>query len=608
MKLNSIKIKDFKGIKEMECTLSKYNYLSAGNGNGKTSFALAIAATLGKKHEDGFCHNGNPYSIEAHYECNGQQFEILREHSKTRMNGKFVSNTSIMKTLESITGTNGSAVEFITSLGKFDTMSEEQLGEFFTSLPSFNIPIAKTTMMALADRYSSSVEFHELLDNFFPDNITMDQLEQGEKEFINNRKSVKRELANIKLTYVKKPTRSIEEVENEISILLASKAAVSEAAKLMAAYNDAVAARTKAEADISKMETDTTALRSEVGTLMLNPAYEQQLEKDISDIAETRSKNASTSEYLEKNNATLKRAIACIEAESCPYCDYVKCLSAASANKDTIIEEIENLIAYNDEKLSYISSDISSANLSLMKKKAELDEYRSKVAKFNKLTELEKSVKLLKGSLPELPPKPTLGTTMTESEYTIRKTALEAEKADILAYEKSEEAQKRQDEINAKIKAYDLACLFLSKGGVKKALLKKASKLFERELNAYAKQFNPSWEVQIFCDEGFSVRVRKNASDEFISYKELSSGERLIMEMLIVNLVNGLSNTGILILDNLDKLDKNNFSVLLSIVTSAEFFDNFDTIILSFVNHADFEGEMTAFPQFNRIVLPVTAP
>lgn len=139
------------------------------------------------------------------------------------------------------------------------------------------------------------------------------------------------------------------------------------------------------------------------------------------------------------------------------------------------------------------------------------------------------------------------------------------------------------------------------KAGIREVIIDSALAPLADECNNVAKMLNLNFELKLVCKEGVHLMCKTASANDFVEYEYLSSGEKLIVEFLFMDLINTLSGFGILMLDNLDKLDKSTFEALLELITKQEVVDRYDHIFIAAVNHDDFEQAITNYPILNVI-------
>lgn len=598
MFIKNVKIENFKGLDNIDVDLGKFNFLAEPNGKGKSSFIEALAVALGKSKNDAMNRNGNPFRVMLDIECNGESFDIEKTPLATKMCGKSVSGKAITRMLGSLTGTDEESIKLVASIDKLENMNEEELSDFFNSLPAMQVPITKSFVIGLASSKGLSSKAVELLDNYFEASFDKKEIEAGEKFFTEARKNLNRTLKCSPVKTVQEPKRNLKDIEAELSKLIADKAIADNNKSAELEYQKAVAKKEKAENDLQAINKTINELANKTLGFIADENIKRSHITAIENLKASIMTSKMSIDTLNKNNETHQKTLNSLMENKCPLSDAITC----TTDKSEIMEDIKNLIEYNNENISYILSDIKIAEENLEKAKKKKEQYEQEEALFVRLKNEERNRDFILANMPVLPPKPPVASTIAT--YDAQKKLLEEEKQNFLEYEKMLEEIKKQEEQKALVSAYSEIIVFLgNKSGVKQALIEKASALFEKNLNTYVKKFNSNWEVKMKVENGIAVTMRRNANEQFRPLQSLSSGERLMLEALMVNLINGLSNTGLLILDNLDKLDKENFVSLLKLITEPSFSDGFETIILSFVNHEGLEKEVQAYPVFYRVRL-----
>ena len=115
-----------------------------------------------------------------------------------------------------------------------------------------------------------------------------------------------------------------------------------------------------------------------------------------------------------------------------------------------------------------------------------------------------------------------------------------------------------------------------------------------QECNRTASELGLPITLIIKADKGLRVLASTDRNG-YHDFNSLSNGEKVIVELLIMDVLNKLTGFNMLVLDNLDSLDSRAFSKVLSLVSSSGFRERYDHIFLSGVDHADLMDEITKY-------------
>ena len=87
--------------------------------------------------------------------------------------------------------------------------------------------------------------------------------------------------------------------------------------------------------------------------------------------------------------------------------------------------------------------------------------------------------------------------------------------------------------------------------------------------------------------EGVKITCEPKAGTGFVELSNASSGEQLLATFLLMDMLATLSGFGILLLDDLDKLDEGSMEGLLQLLDSEEIRNSYHHIFIACVNHED---------------------
>jgi hypothetical protein len=111
--------------------------------------------------------------------------------------------------------------------------------------------------------------------------------------------------------------------------------------------------------------------------------------------------------------------------------------------------------------------------------------------------------------------------------------------------------------------------------------------IFDATCNATALDLRPGFEFKFISDNGISYQIRPDTGKPFTSFDALSSGEQLLALFILTDMLSKLTGSKMMILDDLDKLDKTAFDELLEMIQSPAIQSEYHHILISAVNHDD---------------------
>ena len=88
-------------------------------------------------------------------------------------------------------------------------------------------------------------------------------------------------------------------------------------------------------------------------------------------------------------------------------------------------------------------------------------------------------------------------------------------------------------------------------------------------------------------EDGVKVYAKTPAAAEPVYYTGLSSGEKLFVSFLVLDMLNQLTGMRMAFIDNLEQLDRRTLEYAHSILTSEEFMESYDHIFVCGVDNQD---------------------
>lgn len=190
-------------------------------------------------------------------------------------------------------------------------------------------------------------------------------------------------------------------------------------------------------------------------------------------------------------------------------------------------------------------------------------------------------------ALPEVPEKPAKPVEIKNAD--ILKEKLKNERNILQRYETAKKSEKSAEAHEKKLEIYNEIIKILSpKTGVREKIIEIALKPLVEHCNETAKRLRSDFKVGMVIDNGVKITCSPNVTiTEMLPLESVSSGEQVYALLLIMDALNALSGLGILILDDLDKLDENALDSLFNLLSKTEVADPYDHIFMAMVNHED---------------------
>ena len=203
---------------------------------------------------------------------------------------------------------------------------------------------------------------------------------------------------------------------------------------------------------------------------------------------------------------------------------------------------------------------------------------------YNNVRLTQEKVKTLKDTLPVLPVKPIAA---GKTDIAERRKALEAEKQNILNGVMKSRMEAMNRKLTDEIAQYTVLIDALAeKGPVKQGIVKHYVEDFESVCNAHAEHSN-GYQISFKLDNGIKVYASTPASKEPVYYMGLSSGEKIIVTFLVIDMLNSLTGMRMAFIDNLEQLDRQTLEYVHKTITSKEFLEGYDHVFVCGVNNHD---------------------
>lgn len=597
MKLTNIKIQNFKGIKSIAINPQKINVILGSNGKGKSSLLSAIRFMLTGEGQNVI--NNATVSCGCCCEVDGNKLFRTKKavndtfQSTLKINGKTTTQKSFVEMIKS-KGIPVDCVKFVTSSDALNDMKPADISAFL--LNSGLLPI-NTNFQKIVSLCSFTQKEANLLSMVLNPNatISLEDIQKAYNSFFEKRKELKKQLEVVKskIADIPVPARNGTVIDAEYEKLLELEAKSKNIRDSIRTYNAVVTQRNNINTEAKAIETEITKLAS---VNRPNPQILEKLEKELSDCDNQMNLLIQQIATLESNIKFNKKTLAGLDTEMCPLCpDKLVCNTDKSVLKNDISELLQTLEkTYSDSVKA--KTELTTKVETIEKK---ITTYKDNEKVYQKKIYLIDKRNTLLNNMPALPVRPAVSQSV---DYTDEKNKLKAEKKEWITYENTQKYISEKESLEKELQLYENIVKMLSpKAGIREVIIDSALAPLADECNNVAKMLNLNFELKLVCKEGVHLMCKTASANDFVEYEYLSSGEKLIVEFLFMDLINTLSGFGILMLDNLDKLDKSTFEALLELITKQEVVDRYDHIFIAAVNHDDFEQAITNYPILNVI-------
>ncbi len=585
MKIDKIVLRNFCGIKgEFTLDMPKIAALIGPNGMGKTTVLNAIRYALTGAEPEGDIINKDCDFCDVRLYLtdpfDGVCYEFIRTKSRTapskfKIEGKATTLKAMNDKIESIIGIPLDKIKILASSDVVAAMKPQDFSKFI--LDYVPQKFSRDTLISYIP--GCTIGMIDIVEARLPENdLMLKDLDEFRSDLEEERKQSKNSLAAKQAMLSELPEEDPgfdkKALEAELKKLLDNENAYKMYLAKKQAYETVVNARKKQDAIITEAEKEYNSISiSKPDVAALNALLNEQ-KKEQESVQNLRASYKSTKDAV----AQLKDILDSLSKPICPISATICCKTDKTAAK----AEIEETILSTETSLAAIAEEGKKAADRLSDVEIKVDAYHKDELLYNKKIELAKTITALKKDLPEIPelPEEVVKADVEDELFQIKNKIKQQE--DYI------EGQKLLSVINTmKINVADLDGLvkaFAEKGAVKTAIVNSYLQIFEDLCNDKSSKVRPDVDFKFVSDGGIVV-LMNNGKGAYLPYASLSGGERAYMIFILMDMLNTLTGTNLLLMDELSVVDQKCFDALLDLVTSNA--ANYDHILVAAVNHED---------------------
>jgi DNA repair exonuclease SbcCD ATPase subunit len=595
MNFKNICIENFGGITHLETIPKRVNVIIGPNGHGKTTFLKAVkyglvgSQTRSELIKDGACAAEVSLDIDAY---------SIRSINNSKgasvyLNGKKTTRKSIVELLQAEYGGTKEAMQFLTSSEVFEKASSSEFTEFLLNSGFIPLNIDIETLLRLVKEtevIDESIE-EELKGNFpaMPDKFSLDHIQEindyysgkikAEKKEIDRLSSIISSVDGIDTTSIREPKT----IKKEYELLIADEA-------MIKAYEEITAKRSTALEKLKKLQ----ETYDKYTVTKPNPAEKISAEKVIEQMDSEIKKSIKFISTLNANNSMLEKQLSRLSSNCCPLSEKISC----TQDKTEVIEEINTTISGNKDQIELLEQDKEIYEDQLKKAQEVLEAYRNQEKAYTEKINLLKQIDVVKTSIPSAVERPDLDASEIERKKSVledelalanRIEAANNERANLILHENDFSKYSILERITSK------------KGNVKGKILKLLLGRLVKSINDMAAEACPQLTLDLNINSNGNVIIQCKTPSGTQDYGDLSTGEKLLVQFLVMTQINQLSGFKLLVMDNLDKLDEANFEKMLDFLSQPAVAEYYDHVFVATVNHTEFEDVLGKFSDINVI-------
>lgn len=605
MKIKSIKIKNFKGIKELEHEFRKPITLLSGKvGTGKTSFIQGFRFALTNETPVKPIRSGEK-STEVSLLCDDDMVveRIIEVPNKkvTKVMGRKTGVAASESFLAESMNVSNEIMKIATSSEVLAAMKPSQFGTIF-----LNESVEKKTLDDLLEILANCElkEKTNVLNGFEkeseegklpPDVLSEIKALFKEKTFnleainkAHEEAKVIRKDRNAKLKIssskskdfldIVKPEYTETEINKRYEEIIGVEKNVAAYRAQMNLYKKTVELKKDQDSRIAELD---LAIAMNHATEPDLSVYNKLVEakKKANESVVEQSKVAQT---LLDNKKWFENTLVQLDKPVCPISEKLVC----TTDKTCFKADLESKIKDIEISKAVVDNKIAAAREQVKEVEDKIADYNKNKENYNRKLNLLKEKKRLTDKPIEIPEKPD--TLSLKSDYSAEKAQLK-EKLDML-YEYKKVANEYKETLRLKrlctvsdfiVKALD------PKGPVIKEFIETFAEFLEDSCNERAQLLKTGFELKFIPEDGLTVLFKTGPGKDYLPYTSLSSGEKIFASLILTDLINSFYDSRVLILDDTDHLDADSFRLLMEFVDTSDITELYDIIIISFVEHDD---------------------
>lgn len=598
MHISNLRITNFRNITAKTIHPAQLQLITGPNGSGKSSILEALAFLLtGKCGEEAIQNGASMASVSA--DIAGVPVERRLQSGKMtiRLAGKVTTQKSFVEWLSDTCNVTLDTLKVATSSGILAAMNGRQLSEYLINNGLIPCEVDMDTVKMLC---TITPEMEDALLGQLPPaphKFGLDELNSAYNTFFAQRPALKRALQDKRAQAAydsAPPSRTLEQIDNELARIAAHKAAYDGYTRLLRQYNMAVDKKKQYQAQLEGVN---SRLRGQAPK-PVDPNELTFLQKQRRAQEETYAAATAEIRTLEQNISLFKRTLESLGRPICPISNKLVC----TTDKTAIREEMQAMVSQNETLIKAAQKRQSDAKAAIAQIDAKINEHIAQDRAFQNYTALYNQKRALEASVPVVPEMPTppspIGVTEADAE------ALRAERQAIFAYAAAQKAANEIPQLEKElILCEQLISLLSPKGGVREQIVKATFEPLVEHCNERAAQMRADFAIDLVSDDGIQILCKPRASAELLPLSVVSSGEQVLAMLLVMDAINALSGLGIMVLDDLDKLDAEALEVLFKTITDPTMNAGYDHVFIAMVNHDDAVAVASRYGEINTVAL-----
>ena len=552
MKINTIKIKNFRGIPDMEISLERISFFTGPCGAGKTSVLKAFNFALtGDVKKDDIREQSDRASATIVFEDQSsiQRICKLSAATQVKVNGKNSTAKAADEFLQAKLGTSTDIFQAMCKTDFFEVLSQKEQTEFFLSILPTKISFEKLCEFIGENNKKLTEEEKTTLKTAFAnisDPFGLDEIDMAYKYFYQKRKEKKAFVENLKPRAVFDmsilPEESKENLQKSLEDVIRKETLAKEYQKNLNEYNRQVKMKADSDVRLKKLKEEYKKYSS---VEKPDPDYKEKQESEKKQFENAIHNCQTAISTIKGNLELLEKTLKSLNTNVCPISSRLICTS----DRTPLKSEFEDQIQKSKDGIKKNTDFIKRCEKEVQIRTERLDAYQKQQISYNNKKNLHDQIQnYVPITVMEKPEEVKAPDMMVKQE-------IQSKISKYTSFENAKKAKCELEEEQKKLRILENLVLYLdSKTGVRGYILKKVVEPFTKMCNQKASKFH-NMELKISFDNGIEFYGKTENSNGFVPIHRLSSGEHVFATYLLCTLIHQITKASYLVIDNMDKLD-----------------------------------------------------
>lgn len=538
MKINTIKIKNFRGIPDMEISLERISFFTGPCGAGKTSVLKAFNFALtGDVKKDDIREQSDRASATIVFEDQSsiQRICKLSAATQVKVNGKNSTAKAADEFLQAKLGTSTDIFQAMCKTDFFEVLSQKEQTEFFLSILPTKISFEKLCEFIGENNKKLTEEEKTTLKTAFAnisDPFGLDEIDMAYKYFYQKRKEKKAFVDNLKPRAVFDmsilPEESKENLQKSLEDVIRKETLAKEYQKNLNEYNRQVKMKADSDVRLKKLKEEYQKYSS---VEKPDPDYKEKQESEKKQFENAIHNCQTAISTIKGNLELLEKTLKSLNTNVCPISSRLICTS----DRTPLKSEFEDQIQKSKDGIKKNTDFIKRCEKEVQIRTERLDAYQKQQISYNNKKNLHDQIQnYVPITVMEKPEEVKAPDMMVKQE-------IQSKISKYTSFENAKKAKCELEEEQKKLRILENLVLYLdSKTGVRGYILKKVVEPFTKMCNQKASKFH-NMELKISFDNGIEFYGKTENSNGFVPIHRLSSGEHVFATYLLCTLINQIT-------------------------------------------------------------------